>query len=67
MKIFVPMSDKLLSNDAEMRGMLVPFTPELLQSNGDQAPAETPPKRRRLVNWIQESNYAEACSRLQLA
>ena len=56
MKVFIPMTDKMLSEQAEMTGVLVPFTPELIV-DGES-------KQAKPVNWIPESNYQQACKRL---
>ena len=59
------MSDELLSAEGEMVGSLVPFTPELLLSG--LVPREKRQAIQKPVNWIPESNYLDACLRLQQA
>ena len=55
MKVFIPMSDKLLSEQAAMSGLLVPFDPEfLLESIEIEKPD----------NWVPLSNLDQAKARL---
>jgi len=46
MKIFVPMSDALLSEQGELSGTLVPFTPDLLLKRPEGE------KRQEPDHWI---------------
>ena len=55
MKIFVPISDELLSERAELKGALVPFAPELLVDNSQKG---------RPNNWLSEESYLCARKRL---
>ena len=56
MKVFVPMSDALLSDQGELTGTLVPFDPLFLtaQVGEDDRPA----------NWISDTDFNAACQRL---
>ncbi|MBL4680475.1 MAG: hypothetical protein JKY88_07100 [Pseudomonadales bacterium] len=49
MKIFVPMSDALLSEHGELSGTLVPFTPDLLLNRPEGE------KRQEPACWISTS------------
>ncbi|MFT5212103.1 MAG: hypothetical protein ACI9CE_003845 [Flavobacterium sp.] len=55
MKIFIPISDALLSERGELKGALVPFAPELLTDKS---------KKGRPNNWLSEDNYSCARKRL---
>ncbi|MFT7687576.1 MAG: hypothetical protein ACI9FB_002932 [Candidatus Azotimanducaceae bacterium] len=55
MKIFVPISDQLLSDRAELKGALVPFTQKML---ADKLEKERP------ANWLSENNFLCARQRL---
>ena len=55
MKVFVPISDDLLSERAELKGALVPFTPELLSDKFEG---------NRPTNWLSEDNFLCAQQRL---
>ena len=56
MKVFVPMSDALLSDQGELTGTLVPFDPLFLniQSGEENRPA----------NWISDTDFNAARQRL---
>ncbi|MDP7575718.1 MAG: hypothetical protein QGH99_02040 [Pseudomonadales bacterium] len=51
MKVFVPISDDLLSDQAELPGKLVPFSPEYLVVDVESESCTKP------ANWISDTNY----------
>jgi len=57
MKIFIPMSDRIVDEKGELSADLVPFNPDFLSCEGI-------PARSRPSNWINDSDYASACRRL---
>jgi hypothetical protein len=57
MKIFVPMSDRIVDEKGELSAELVPFNPDFLSRDGVLTDS-------RPNNWINESDYASACRRL---
>ena len=58
MRKFVPISDELLSALGEVTGVVVPFKPEFLLI-GIEIEVE-----RKPVNWIPDTDYDQACERL---
>jgi len=57
MKVFVPVSDDLLSKRGADSSRLVPFNPEYLAGSKRQG--------RKPANWISDSDYGSACKRLR--
>ena len=58
MKVFVPMSDRIVDAKGELSGDLVPFNTEFIQ-------AEVVRERgARPANWIIDCDHAAACRRL---
>lgn len=68
MKIFVPLSDSLLQNGALGREKLVPFDPKYMIGaaviNAESVTSLNKGVKPR--NWIEESDYTQACERLRL-
>jgi|SaaInl7_135m_RNA_FD_contig_21_2059848_length_318_multi_3_in_0_out_0_1 hypothetical protein len=60
MKVFVPMSDEVLGETGELHGKLVPFSPEFLEPNRENA-------NRKPCNWISGDDYLSACRRLNVS
>ena len=58
MKVFIPMSDRIVDDKGALSGDIVPFKPEFLSSEPG-APANGRP-----ANWIIDCDYATACRRL---
>lgn len=63
MKVFVPMTDDLLDDQAVIRGVLVPFNPHFLEQGGVKV--EQSDQTRKLANWIPETSYQAARQRLR--
>ena len=61
MKVFIPMSDALLTDKGEMTGTPVPFDPVFLQLEVQIGEAEKP------ANWIPETDFSSTYRRLREA
>jgi hypothetical protein len=59
MKVFVPVTDEMMSSKQAIQGTLVPFQPDFLR----QVPSSTIPGSKP-ANWISNDDYATACRRL---
>ncbi|MCB1693295.1 MAG: hypothetical protein KDI19_11050 [Pseudomonadales bacterium] len=57
MKVFVPVSDEVLTRRGNVPDRLVPFNPAFLEARARQG--------RKPANWISESDYSSACRRLR--
>lgn len=61
LKIFVPITDELLSNvDTEVHPNLVPFDPDFLRPRAD-----SPAEGFKPADWISSSDFAAAKERLR--
>jgi hypothetical protein len=58
MKVFIPMSDRIVDDNGELSGDFVPFKPEFL------SPESGVRANQRPANWIIDCDYATACRRL---
>lgn len=63
MKVFVPMSDSLVESGALESEKLVPFNPDFLTEFSSELTLRSKGGIKP-DNWIIESDYAAACSRL---
>ncbi|MBD3648573.1 MAG: hypothetical protein HUJ31_14220 [Pseudomonadales bacterium] len=59
MKVFVPVSDRILGIRSQLSDELVPFDPEFLVARNDAGEGRKP------ANWIVESDNATARARLR--
>jgi hypothetical protein len=60
MKVFVPVTDEMMSSKQAIKGTLVPFRQEFLKDRISSPMSDSKP-----ANWISNSDYASACKRLR--